>query len=111
LAGWLLPEVKVGPFSLGPLFVGLPSNVLQVFVVWLLFKLLLQLQTWQFLPAVMPISAQNSMPNNSQSDKQTAVGRGYFSMFFLAPFKATSGGEPRHLWQLWNAAFIELQMH
>jgi hypothetical protein len=48
---WLLPDYKVGPFHLAPLLIGLPVNVLQVFVVWLLFKLFMRLQERQFLPA------------------------------------------------------------
>jgi len=36
---WLLPNYEVGPFHLRPLLIALPVNVLQVFVVWLLFKL------------------------------------------------------------------------
>ena len=36
---WLLPNYEVGPFHLRPLLIALPVNVLQVFVVRLLFKL------------------------------------------------------------------------
>jgi hypothetical protein len=48
---WLLPDYEVGPFHLAPLLIGLPVNVLQVFVVWLLFKVIIRLQERQFLPA------------------------------------------------------------
>jgi len=34
-----LPTTKLDRFIYGPLLIGLPGNVLQVFVVWLLFKL------------------------------------------------------------------------
>jgi hypothetical protein len=51
LAGWLFPDSKVGPISLGPLLVGLPGNVLGVFAVWLVFRLFVRLQERQLLPA------------------------------------------------------------
>jgi hypothetical protein len=47
----LLPDYwKVGPFWLGPLL-GVPANILQVLIVWLVFKLIVRLQERQFLPA------------------------------------------------------------
>jgi len=51
LAIGLLPDYKIGPFSLSALLVGLPVNVLQVLIVWLFFKLLVGLEERQFLPA------------------------------------------------------------
>jgi hypothetical protein len=51
LANGLLPNYKVGPFSLSVLLVGLPGNVLEVMIVWLFFKAFMLLQERQFLPA------------------------------------------------------------
>ena len=47
---WLCPKYKIGPFSLGPLLIGLPANVVQVFIVWSFFKLLLWLHERHFVP-------------------------------------------------------------
>jgi hypothetical protein len=44
LVVWLLPDYKVGPFSLGLLLLTLPWDILQIFVVWLFFKLFMRLQ-------------------------------------------------------------------